>query len=168
MAGCLGVTSPLLLPYPPLLPLPGRSLIILVWPDRQKSPLAAPGTQFCNSPWLHLSYSRKTGDPSDTCFLLFFLQQQQQQTPNMIRIVPPTTDIAMIRASKFTKGFDRTHLAHKYVAACSYSIYKHTATVTNSFSCWLKTCVAAWESKIDIVICRYSKCWHQHIHTNRA
>ena len=135
--GC-GATSPLLLPHPPLLPLPGRSLVILVRPDRQKSPLTALGTQFCNSTWLHLSYSEKEGNPSDTCFLLFFLQQQQQQqqTPNMIRIVPPTTDIAMIRASKFTKGFDKTHLAHKYIAAWSYNIYKHTATGTSSFSNW--------------------------------
>lgn len=133
--GC-GTRSPLLLPHPPLLPLPGRSLLILVWPGRQKSLLAL-GTQFCNSTWLQLSHSEKTGNPSDTCFLLFFLQQQQQQqTPSMMRIVPPTTDIAMIRASKFTKRFDNTHLAHKCMAAWSYNIYRHTAPVTSSFGHW--------------------------------
>lgn len=62
------------------------------------------------------------GSPN-TYFLLFLLQQQQQQqTPSMIRIVPPTTDIAMIRASKFTEGFDKMCLAHTDTAAWSYNI----------------------------------------------
>lgn len=88
----------------------------LAW-QTEKS-LRAFSTQFCSSTRLHLSCSTQSGDLPNTCLLLFFLQQQQQQqTPNVIRSVPPTTDIAMIRASKFTKGFDKTCLAHTDTAA---------------------------------------------------
>lgn len=76
----------------------------------QHQPMAAPQLLFRKT-------EQPPSSPSGTCFLLFFLQQQQQQTASMIRIIPPTTDIAMIRASKFTAGCKERHSAHKYPAA---------------------------------------------------
>lgn len=102
--------------------------------------LAEPSTQLGTSMWLQMSCPQRTGNLSDTCFLLLLLQQQQQQqTPKVIRIVPPTTDMAMIRASKFTGGFDKTHLGHKSMAVWQHSICKHLAAVNSSFSYWTRT-----------------------------
>lgn len=135
---CSSVASPLLLAYPPPLPLPGCSLVLLVRPGRQNSPSAT--AHGCTSAALQENWEQPPYSPSDTCFLFFFLQQQQQQTPSMIRIIPPTTDIAIIRASKFTAGCKKRYLAHKYTAARSRGVYSHAgAPVTR-----LEACRSAW------------------------